>query len=97
MFALAEFDEGIRFRLRGGDRNAGLEAADDGDCVAPAADFVEGRGQEDVELNAGREDGTEVECGRQDADDGNATAVHRELLAEDVGIGGVTALPEGVT
>ena len=63
-------DDEVGLGLGGGDGDTGLEAAGEGDHVAPLAELVvEVRG-EDVHLCAGRVDGAEVEAFGQDADDG---------------------------
>ena len=88
-------DFGLVLRL--GERDAGLEAADHGDDVAPVAGrAVEVERGDGVDLCAGGEDGAEVEASGQDADDGGLGAVHVEGLADDVGVGVELRSPPGV-
>ncbi len=47
-------------------------------------------------MDAGREDGAEVEGGGQDADDGDGGVVERDGAADEVGVGGEAANPESV-
>ena len=79
------------FGLGVGDGDAGLEAAGEGDHVAPLAELVVEVGGEDVHLCAGRVDGAEVEGFGQDADDGVGRVAEGEGFADDVGVAVETA------
>ena len=79
------------------ERDAGLEAADHGDDVAPVArGAVEIKRGDRVDFGAGSKDGAEVEGGRKDADDGSLLAVDVVCLSHDAGVGIELATPPGV-
>jgi hypothetical protein len=78
-------------------RDAGLEASNEGDDVAPIAGrAVEVEGRDGVDLGAGRKDCVETEALWQDADDGGLLAIDVERFSNDGGIRGELAFPPTV-
>ena len=88
---------GFGIALRLGKRDAGLDPANHGDDVSPAAGrAVEVEGRDGVNLCAGGKDCAKVEAPGQHADDGSLAAIHVEGLANDVGVGVELRLPPGI-
>ena len=94
----AHVGRGRRCVLPGlGERDAGFEAADEGDDVAPVARrAVEIERRDGVDFCAGSEDSAEVEGCGQNADDGGLMAVDVEGFADDIWIRVELAAPPGI-
>jgi len=76
------------------ERDAGLEASDDGDGVTPVTDFVHVGGDKEIDAKTGRKDRSEIEGLRENADDGDGLIIEIDGLAEDIFIARELLLPE---
>ena len=77
-------------------RNARLEAADEGDDVAPVTLQIQIQRCEEIDFRARRKHRAKVEAVRQDANDGDRRPVQFDGLADDGWIGGELAPPISV-
>ena len=97
MLARDLFAEYGGFGLRGLHGGAGIQAGDDGKCVAPAIGFwAERKRRVQIDAAAGSEDGAEVEGGGENAGDCNGSVIEIDRTADDGGVGGEAALPKAV-
>lgn len=83
----------VGFGLGFGERDAGLEAGDDRDGVAPVANFLHVGGDEKIGVEAGRKDGGKIEGWRENTDDGDDLVIEVDGSAGDVGVACELLLP----
>src|SRR5580658_2970756 len=96
MLLVELWKEAVGFILGLSDGDAWLEAADDGKGIAPGLPELHDCGNEEVYFLTGSEDCSEIEAGREDADDGHWAVVNGNGFAEDGWVGGELVLPEEV-
>src|ERR1700722_19407954 len=95
--ALKTRKDNVRCGLRLREGDAGLEAPNQCEGISPIAHIVKNGGDEEVGIRTRGENGTEIERGRQDADDGYRTIVESDGLADNGGASGQLTAPEGVS